>query len=320
MVNSKLVFVAISTLLLFGTAEAQDQVEQPWWPHPIWGSDDQVGASNWITAEKILSSLSVVETGKLYELGFPYENGMALVGSRSYELVLPETSGPSEDGLLSHGEKLTTNIGQIGTQFDGLGHVGRRVTLEGGEQVDAFYNGFTVDEVYAPDGLQKLGIENVKPIITRGILIDIAGYKDMKTLPEGYVVTMADVRNALTRQDVDEGKITPGDALLFNFGWWRKVGDHERYVNNLSWAGIDGEVAQWVLSKKASMFGSDASGDPPDQRHVHFELLMKNGIYNLEFMNFESLLEDKVYEFLFVFTPIAFKGATGSPGRPIAIR
>ena len=319
MFNRKLVFAAISTLSLYRAAGAQDQVEQPWWPHPIWGGDDQVGASNWITAEKILSSLSVVETGKLYELGFPYENGMALVGSRSYELVLPETSGPSGDGLLSHGERLTTNIGQIGTQFDGLGHVGRRVTLEGGEQVDAFYNGFTADEVYAPDGLKKLGIENVKPIITRGILVDLAGGRDMEILPEGYVATMADVRNALARQKVDERGITPGDALLFNFGWWRNAGDHKRYTN-FKWPGIDREVAQWVISKKASMFGSDASGEPGEAHHVHFEVLMKNGIYNLEFMNFESLLEDDVYEFLFIFTPIAFKGATGSPGRPIAIR
>jgi hypothetical protein len=35
---------------------------------------------------------------------------------------------------------------------------------------------------------------------------------------------------------------------------------------------------------------------------------------------FESLLADRAYEFLFVFTPLRFKGATGSPGRPIAIR
>lgn len=318
MVNRNIVFTTISTLLLVCTAWAQDQVE-PWWPHPIWGGEDQAGASNWITPEKILSSLSVVETGKVYELGFPYENGMALIGSRSYELVLPVTSGPSENGLRSHGERLTASIGQVGTQFDGLGHVGRRVTLAGGEEVDAFYNGFTAEEIYAPDGLKKLGIENVKPIITKGILIDIAGYKDVETLPEGYVVTMADVTNALTRQEVDEGGITPGDALLFNFGWWRNAPDHERYTN-FNWPGIDPEVAQWVISKKASMFGSDASGDPADQVHVHFEMLMKNGIYNLEFMNLESLLEDDVYEFLFVFTPIAFKGATGSPGRPIAIR
>jgi kynurenine formamidase len=53
---------------------------------------------------------------------------------------------------------------------------------------------------------------------------------------------------------------------------------------------------------------------------VHQELMMKNGIFNLENMNLESLSSEKVYEFLFVFTPIRFVGASGSPGRPIAIR
>ena len=47
---------------------------------------------------------------------------------------------------------------------------------------------------------------------------------------------------------------------------------------------------------------------------------MKNGIFLLEFMTFESLVEDDVHEFLFILTPLRIKGATGSPGRPIAIR
>ncbi len=48
--------------------------------------------------------------------------------------------------------------------------------------------------------------------------------------------------------------------------------------------------------------------------------MLRNGVFNLEFMTFETLLADEVYEFLFVFTPLRLKGATGSPGRPLAIR
>ena len=47
---------------------------------------------------------------------------------------------------------------------------------------------------------------------------------------------------------------------------------------------------------------------------------LKNGIFNLEYMKFEELLSEQVYEFLFVFTPLRLRGATGSPGRPLAIR
>ena len=67
------------------------------------------------------------------------------------------------------------------------------------------------------------------------------------------------------------------------------------------------------------MVGSDIATDDPSAE-VHHELTLKNGIFNLENMNFESVLADEVYEFLFVFTPLRLKGATGSPARPLAIR
>ena len=47
---------------------------------------------------------------------------------------------------------------------------------------------------------------------------------------------------------------------------------------------------------------------------------MKNGIFNIENLSLNHFARDSAYEFLFVFTPVRFKGATGSPGRPIAIR
>ena len=47
---------------------------------------------------------------------------------------------------------------------------------------------------------------------------------------------------------------------------------------------------------------------------------MKNGIFNIENMTFETLVADEAYEFLLVATPIRYEGATGSPLRPVAIR
>jgi kynurenine formamidase len=75
------------------------------------------------------------------------------------------------------------------------------------------------------------------------------------------------------------------------------------------------------------MVGSDQSGtevgpnpDPSLAFPVHQELIMKNGIFNIENLTLEELARDAAWEFLFVFTPVRFKGATGSPGRPLAIR
>ena len=316
-----LILSSISIALPSG-ANAQTRENGPWWPHPIWGPEDQAGGSNWITPEKILQSLSVIKTGKVYELGFPYHRGMPLVLQRSYSMFLPgmPTGGPSEGTeSVYNDEFLCAEIGQVGTQFDGPGHVGKRIMMENGREQDVFYNGFTIDEMRSPYELQKLGVENIKPYITKGILIDVAAYKGVDVLPEAYVVTLEDVENALDRQNIAESSIEPGDAILFNFGWWQLIDNSETYLS-FNWPGLDAEVVQWLINRKVSMIGSDASGDPPSQDGVHQNLIMKNGIFNQEFMTFEELIADQVQEFLFIFTPIRFKGATGSPGRPIAIR
>ena len=66
------------------------------------------------------------------------------------------------------------------------------------------------------------------------------------------------------------------------------------------------------------MVGSDSTTDV--SMAVHEDVTLKHGIFNLEWMRFRELLSDRAYEFLFVFTPLRLKGATGSPGRPLAIR
>src|SRR4029079_10127466 len=129
-------------------------------------------------------------------------------------------SPSGKDSLVFNDEYVTSEIGQVGTQFDGPGHPGRHMRMADGHVDNIFYNGFTEDEMRNPYGLLKLGVENVKPIITRGILIDLAGYKGVDILPEGYQITIADIHNALIKQGMNESDIEPGDALLFNLGWW----------------------------------------------------------------------------------------------------
>ena len=173
--------------------------------------------------------------------------------------------------------------------------------------------------------MRQLGIEKIRPIVTRGILLDIAGYKEVERLPNGYEVTAEDIRGALRRQDIAEESIRPGDAFFFRYGWASLWDDPERY--NDSPAGVGLEAAGWVIGQKATMIGSDSwtsevvpNPDPELVFPVHQELLTKNGIFNLENMNLDELASEGVYEFLFLFAPVPFRGATGSPGRPIAIR
>ena len=324
--------IGIARLLLMASLTqfplaAQTQEKGSWWPHSIWGAGDEAGGSNWITPEKVLGAVGLVETGKTYELGQVYERGMPLYGQRTYSILIPEPGPPGgANQLVANDEFICGEMGQVGTQFDGLGHIGKYLQMTDGSGKRVFYNGFTQEgDMRGPYGLRKLGIEKVKPFITRGVLIDIAGYKGVSRLPHSYEVTVGDVKAALARQQIPENGIEPGDALLFRYGWSNLWRDPERY--NLSPPGIGLDVAAWVIERKASMVGSDSwttevvpNPNPDLQFPVHQELLTKNGIFNLENMVFEELVRDGVYEFLFIHTPIRFKGATGSPARPIAIR
>ena len=111
-------------------AQAQAAGDTPlgpkWWPSK-WGPQDEAGASNLITPAKVLEAAKLIKTGKIYELGRMYESAMPLFGSRVFALRIPgtPTGGPfGKNKLVFHDEFVSTEIGQVGTQFDGLGHIG----------------------------------------------------------------------------------------------------------------------------------------------------------------------------------------------------
>jgi Putative cyclase/TAT (twin-arginine translocation) pathway signal sequence len=313
-------------------AQAQPQAQEtplgpPWWPSR-WGPEDEAGASNWITPEKVLEAARLIRTGKIYELGRMYESAMPLFGARVFELRVPGTpsGGPvGNNRLVYHDEFVASELGQVGTQFDGLGHIGVQIAQAPMDHSQTrFYNGFTEAEVATPYGLTKLGVEKVKPFFTRAILVDVAGFKG-GMLDLGVEISLADVRGALGRERIDENSIRPGDAVFFNSGWgslWMR--DNTRF--NAGEPGIGLEVARWLVDKQVSLVGSDTwatevvpNPNPDLVFIVHNELLTKNGIFNHENLDFSGLIADQVYEFVYNFAPLRIKGATGSPGRPLAL-
>jgi kynurenine formamidase len=314
--------IGVLVALASATAIGQTREKGPWWPS-VWGAGDQAGASNWITAEKVLESVRLVKTGKVYELGHVYERGMpGLSNQRTFNLFLvgPNFSG-GENRFVYNDEFVSGALGQMGTQFDGLGHAAMRMKMADGTEQDVYYNGFTGAEITDAHGLKSIGIEHVKPIVTRGILVDVPALKGVESLTPNYEVTVDDVRAALKRQGIAEDGIKPGDAFFFRYGWARYWNDPKR-PNPAP--GINMDVARWIVERRASMVGSDQAALEVTKAGqlfpVHQELIMKHGIYNHENLTLDELARDRVYEFLFVFTPLRLKGATGSPGRPIAIR
>ena len=298
-------------VVLVTSANAQ---QADWYPSP-WGADDRRGAANRLTPAKVLSSAKLITAGEVYELGRAYEQGMPLFGTRHYSLRVPVMSGPLGDNDVTwHMSVISGQMGQISTQFDGLGHIGIG---------DLSYNGLSRHDFVTPEGLTSLGVEEVDPIVTRGVLIDVAAYKGVELLDGGYEITAADLRGALDRQDM---QISSGDVALIHTGWgslW--MTDNDRF--NANAPGIGMEAAQFLVDQEIVMVGSDTWGtevlpnpDPSQVFPVHQLLIAKHGIFNMENLATELLVEDQAYEFLFVYAPLPLKGAPGAPGNPVAIR
>ena len=124
-------------------------VDEKWWPSEF-GADDQAGATNYITPAKRIAAAKLVKQGKIATLGMPYSNHMPLVPGRTFTLSIPgyPTHGPlswpgDNYGQTFMDEILTAEIGQVGTQFDSLGHPMIQITgVDGWDDDHYFYIGY----------------------------------------------------------------------------------------------------------------------------------------------------------------------------------
>jgi kynurenine formamidase len=303
----------IVTAVLLACSSALGQTDR-WYPSR-WGADDQRGAANRLTPAKVLDAKNVITKGNVYQLGHVYEPGMPMYGTRHYSLRIPQAfKMPGKNEAVYHDEVISGELGQIGTQFDGLGHLGMG---------DLFYNGNRRSEFAQAEGLTKLGIENVGAIVTRGVLIDVAKFKGVDQLAPRYEITPADLKGALQRQGV---QIKSGDMVIIHTGWgslW--MNDNAKYGD--SEPGIGLAAGQMLVDAEVVVVGADTWGvevmPNPDgslSAPVHQLFLARNGIYLHENLITADLARDNVYEFVYMFAPLRLKGATGSPGNPIAIR
>ena len=276
------VAMALATSVVFGQSDR-------WYPSR-WGADDQRGAANRLTPAKVLEAKDLIKQGTVYQLGHVYESGMPMFGTRHYSLRIPQAFAmPGRNQAVYHDEIISGELGQIGTQFDGLGHLGIG---------DLFYNGNRRSEFAQAEGLMRLGIENVGPIVTRGVLIDVARFKGVEQLQGGYEITLADLQGALQRERVE---IRSGDMVLLHTGWgglWMK--DNARFVENAPGIGL--AAAQFLVDKEVVVVGSDTWGvevmpnpDSSLSAPVHQLLIARNGIYLHENLITDALARDSVY-------------------------
>jgi kynurenine formamidase len=227
--------------------------------------------------------------------------------------------------VIAHEEFVATEIGQVGTQFDGLAHIGVQRGGAGNDDEKRFYNGMPLTEIYGSYGFKKLGVENVKPFFTPAVMFDIRALKG-RPLNRGEEITVKDLKDALARQELPDTVLTPGDVVLIRTGWGDQwMVDNESYYNGEPGIGL--AATEWLIDKGVSLIASDnwavevlPNPDPDLAYPVHQLALTKHGVYLFENLSLDALSEDRVYQAAFAFSPVPIKGATGSPGNPIVVR
>ena len=280
-----------------------------------WGAGDERGSGNHMKPASVLRATQLIKTGEVIEIAHVLNDKMPFFGTRRFDVHVKRTfMNDFSNRRGSNEELVVSEIGQVGTQFDGFAHQ----THE-----DSHYNCFKTGAISTRGSFTKLGIEKVGTLMTRGVLIDVAGLKGVDTLPDTYEITVKDLQDALAKQRMT---LQPGDAVLINTGWNRLWGkDNARYVK--SCPGIGVAAAEWLAKQDPMLIGSDnwpvevaPNPDPKLSLPVHQLALVVNGLHLLENLKLDDLAAKQVYEFAFVMQPLKAQGFTGSTVAPVAIR
>ena len=203
----------VSAVLMASTASL---AQTPSWTVPPesarcpskWGAGDERGSGNLMKPQVVLDAIQLIKTGEVIDLAYVLGAGMPFFGPRRFDMHLKRTfMNPQSNERGSNEEMVLSEIGQVGTQFDGFAHQSHR---------NSHYNCFKTDEITTRAGFTKLGIENAPAFLTRGVLIDIAGYKGVDMLGDSYEITVDDVQGALKKQNLT---LKAGDAVIIHTGW-----------------------------------------------------------------------------------------------------
>lgn len=285
-----------------------------------WGESDEKGALNLLTQETVLAALRIPRTGKRYSLGIPIQrSGVPNMEYRGTPQRLTMTNHSDEamaranggvPGVGAHEDQLIMPS-HTSTHMDALCHV---------YSANKIYNGHPHDGVSPYSGADKCGIENVDPIVGRGVLIDVAASKGVDVLPAGHVITREELAQALDQQGIT---LAPGDLVLIRTGWLADFMQSQGEL--LPQPGIGIDAATYLAECDVALVGSDNSAVeaiPFDQDVYlggHIVLLVDNGIHLVENLHLEELAADKCHEFLLTIGALDITGGTASPVTPVAV-
>ncbi len=313
---------ALAALFLTAASTAALAQAPSWAPPPDsarcpskWGAGDERGSANHMKPQTVLNAARLIKTGEVIELSHVLTAGMPLAGGRVYDMQLKRTAVSNASNHRNGNEELiVAEMGQVGTQFDGFAHQ---------SHANVHYNCFKTEDITTRTGFTKLGIQNVGMLMTRGVLIDVAGFKGVDMLGDGYEITVADLDGAIKKQNLT---FQPGDAIIVHTGWG-KLWDKEPARYGKSNPGIGVKAAEFLIAKDPLLLGADTAPvevspnpDPMISLPIHQIALVNYGVHLLENLKLDEMVAKNVSEFAFVMQPLKLGGATGSTVAPAALR
>ncbi|MDA4128968.1 MAG: cyclase family protein [Thaumarchaeota archaeon] len=256
---------------------------------------------------------------RVYDLGHPYWAGMPLhPADPPFQYYLYRYHEHTKKLFESMAPGFSDSIGLVvtsmhsGTHFDAPIHMARDLKVQGQD-----ITRYEQDKGYVdlPEKIQS--IDKVPPLVKKGVLLDIAGYKKTEPLPERYEITPEDLQGAADGAQI---RIGEGDCVLIRTGYSRLFNtDADGYLHRF--AGLGPDATRWLAKMKVGLVGIDnlAAGVMPKHFEVQNIILSDNGIFLMKSLNLEELARDKKYTSVVIVAPLKIKGAEASLVRPIAI-
>jgi kynurenine formamidase len=288
-------------------------VEQ-FWPSR-YGANDEAGSLNEITPAHVVQAAGLVRRGEVFDLAHVLDDAVPAFPGRSFRQHLTvDLARRIGENAVNYAIEWVHAPSQIGTHMDALNH------LHEGERM---YNGHRLADVAAEHGTTRLGVDTLPQVVTRGVLVDVAGLHGAERLAAGHPITVAEVEAALAAADVGVG---PGDAVLFHTGWGRLYAvDNAAYLDGEPGPGM--ALAEWLVEHRVAITGCDTwsfgpvpAEDPDRPFRVPQWLNTRHGVVVLENLHLDALAAAGAIEFLFVVSHPKLRGATGAWVAPLAIR